>query len=413
MSEKHTQRRTSNIIYLLGACLFVLFVAQAARVAALSAFSPTGVTILEINEQIQDKKSKISSIRKQIAVYQKNIALRKAEASSLENEIAIIEDDVAQTQLDIEATQEEINQLDLEIREADMNIQQAEAEIGLQKERIGAFIRQLYFNSERDYLEILLSNDNFSDFFDSVYYLERVHDDLKQALLRVRSLHDQLLAQRTDLDQQKKRQEDLRTNLLSQQSTLEEKRGAKQQLIVQSTLTASKFQQLLNQARAEQAGIDNEIATLERTAREKLKLLNVSGPFSFGWPVDPSRGITATFHDKSYPFRYVFEHPAIDIRAYQGTQIKAAADGYVGRVHENGRAYAYTMLIHDKDFATVYGHMSRIIVKEDTYVKKGQVIGLSGGTPGTYGAGPFTTGPHLHFEIRQKGIPVDPLKYLP
>ena len=413
MNGIHIRQHSIGTICFLSLCLFLFLGALTARVGALSSASPTGVTILEINEQIQDKKSKISSIRKQISVYEKNIALRKAEASSLENEIAIIEDDVAKAQLDLEATQEEINQPDLEIREADMSIQQSEAEIGLQKERIGAFIRQLYFNSERDYLEILLSNDNFSDFFDSVYYLERVHDELKQTLLRVRSLHDQLLAQRTDLDQQKKRQENLRANLQSQQATLEERRGAKQQLIVQSTLTASKFQQLLNQARAEQAGIDNEIASLERTAREKLKLLSTAGPFSFGWPVDPSRVITAYFHDKSYPFRYVFEHPAIDVRAYQGTQIRAAADGYVGRVHENGIAYAYVMLIHDKDFATVYGHLSRIIIKEDTYVKKGQVIGLSGGTPRTHGAGPFTTGPHLHFEVRQKGIPVDPLKYLP
>ncbi len=382
------------------------------RVFAESSNASNTVTILEINEQIQDKKNKITGIRRQIELYQKNIAQRRAEASSLENQIAIIEDDVAGTRLDIEVTQEEIDQLVLEIRQADMNIQQAEAEIGLQKERLGAFIRQLAYNSERDYLEVLLMNDSVSDFFDSVYYLERVHDDLKQTLVRVRNLHDQLQAQRTNLDQQKKRQEELRATLEAKQGALEEKRGAKEQLIVQSTLTADKFQKLLNQARAEQADIDTEIATLERTAREKLKILS-TGPFSFGWPVDPSRGITAYFHDKSYPFRYVFEHPAIDVRAYQGTQIKAAADGYVGRVHENGRAYAYVMLIHDKNFATVYGHMSRIIVKEDTYVKKGQVIGLSGGTPGTYGGGPFTTGPHLHFEIRQKGIPVDPLKYLP
>ncbi len=393
--------------------LFVLCISIGSiRVLALSTDAPNTITILEINEQIQDKKNKISGIRKQIDLYQKNINLRKAEASSLENQIAIIEDDVAGTQLDIEVTQEEIDQLALEIRQADMNIQQAEAEIGLQKERLGAFIRQLAYNSDRDYLEVLLMNDTVSDFFDSVYYLERVHDDLKQTLVRVRNLHDQLLAQRTNLDQQKKRQEDLRANLQEKRGALEEKRGAKEQLIVQTTLSADKFQKLLNQARAEQGNIDNEIATLERTAREKLKILS-TGPFTFGWPVDPGRGITAYFHDKSYPFRYVFEHPAIDVRAYQGTQIRAAADGYVGRVHENGKAYAYVMLIHDKDFATVYGHMSRIIVKEDTYVKKGQVIGLSGGSPGTYGAGPFTTGPHLHFEIRQKGVPVDPLKYLP
>ena len=71
------------------------------------------------------------------------------------------------------------------------------------------------------------------------------------------------------------------------------------------------------------------------------------------------------------------------------------------------------MIIHGDGLATVYGHVSAVYVTPDQYVTQGQAIGRSGGMPGGIGSGPFTTGPHLHFEVRLNGLPVDPEKYLP
>ncbi len=370
------------------------------------------VTVLDLNEKIKDRKAEISSLKKQIGVYQTNIKARRQEASSLGGQIAVIEDDIAQKQLEVQVIEKQIEEHELNIKQADLHIQQAEAEIALHKERLSSFLRQLYYNSEADMLEVLLNNETLSDFFDSLYYLERVNADVKQTLVRIKVFREQLLAQRTRLEEEKRRQEEARTALVGEKHALDETKTTKEQLIVQSLMSADKYEKLLAEARAEQAEVDAQVAELERSIRQKLNLQS-NGPFAFVWPVDPSRGITTRFHDPDYPFRYVFEHPGIDIRAYQGTQIKAVEAGYVAKTKMNGKAYAYIMLVHDNGFATVYGHVSRIIVEQDTYVNKGQVIGLSGGTPGTTGSGPLTTGPHLHFELRKNGIPVDPLKYLP
>ena len=127
-------------------------------------------------------------------------------------------------------------------------------------------------------------------------------------------------------------------------------------------------------------------------------------------------GLFMVFRGKTLPhmMKDFFEHPAVDIRAYQGTPIKAPESGYVARVQFRGdKSYAYIMLIHNDGISTVYGHISATYVKEDEYVSKGQTIGLTGGLPGSKGAGNLSTGPHLHFEVRLNGIPVNPLEYLP
>ena len=192
----------------------------------------------------------------------------------------------------------------------------------------------------------------------------------------------------------------------------------KTNLLEETKSSEQQFQNLLQQARKEQLQAEAEIASTEQLIRQKMSEKERSrlnnGNNTIAWPV-PSRYIVTKFHDPDYPYRKIIgEHPAIDIRAKQGTTVSAAADGYVAKVKFDGSTkYAYIMLIHGNGLATVYGHVSAVYVMADQYVTQGQPIGRSGGMPGGIGSGPFTTGPHLHFEVRLNGLPVDPESYLP
>lgn len=104
-------------------------------------------------------------------------------------------------------------------------------------------------------------------------------------------------------------------------------------------------------------------------------------------------------------------HQGIDIAIPQGSSVASSISGVVKYA---GAASGYGNLIEVVDnngFSTKYGHLSNIKVKAGDQVRQGQVIALSGGTPGTAGAG-TSTGAHLHFEILQGGKAVDPEKYL-
>ena len=137
---------------------------------------------------------------------------------------------------------------------------------------------------------------------------------------------------------------------------------------------------------------------------------------------NPVKGpVSVEYKDKDYPFRGYFEHAAIDYAVPQNTFVKAAAKGEVIRVmkpwkgkkgKKAAKSYAYLQIKHKDEIATVYGHMRGIRVKEGDIVKRGDIIGRSGGKPGTRGAGQFTTGPHLHFEVWKAGIKQNPRDYL-
>lgn len=137
------------------------------------------------------------------------------------------------------------------------------------------------------------------------------------------------------------------------------------------------------------------------------------GDEHFVWPVEPALGISAHFDDAGYQKRFGMPHQAVDIPVLQGSLVASAADGVVMKVTDNGLGFNSIVIKHANGMATLYGHVSRFLVAEGDSVSEGEAIALSGGTPGTAGAGHMTTGAHLHFQMLKDGSPVDPMDYLP
>ncbi|NRH21162.1 peptidoglycan DD-metalloendopeptidase family protein [Candidatus Gracilibacteria bacterium] len=132
----------------------------------------------------------------------------------------------------------------------------------------------------------------------------------------------------------------------------------------------------------------------------------------FSWPVE-SRRITSFFHDSEYYQALRSHHEAIDIGTEQGSDVIAPADGYVYFVLPPlPGGYSYLAIKHRDGYVSVYGHLSEINVEKYEFVKRGQLIAKSGGAPGTAGAGPMTSGAHLHFELWKNREPIDPLRHL-
>lgn len=371
----------------------------------------------QINQDINEKRSEIQELKRQIDIYQKNISAKQQQLNTLNTQISTLNESIAKINLEIEATELEIDTLNLTIENTQLKINAKEREISEQKEILASVIRQLHRQQQQNsILEILILNDNFSDFLADLSRLEDMQDSLFDG---VEELHEVKLALNDDKDNLEKEKDELDAlnNILEgKKESLDGQKTVKFSLMASTKGQEAKYQELLQQAKEEQDQVNKDIIYLEKIAREKvnrqLELDNIDSD-GLMWPIESKR-ITAYFHDPDYPYRYVFEHPAIDIATPQGTPIRAVESGYVAKARDGGATgYSYVMLVHAGNLSSVYGHVNKINVSADQFVSKGDIIGYSGGMPGTRGAGPLSTGPHLHLEIRLNGVPVNPLNYLP
>jgi murein DD-endopeptidase MepM/ murein hydrolase activator NlpD len=131
----------------------------------------------------------------------------------------------------------------------------------------------------------------------------------------------------------------------------------------------------------------------------------ISGSGTFSSPI-PGAAITSRFGPRTHPiFGDVRVHAGLDFRAATGTPVRAAGDGVVVWAGSRGGYGNCVIIDHGHSLATLYGHLSSIALGTGRRVSKGQIIGRAGSTG-------YSTGPHLHFEVRNRGVPVDPLGFL-
>ena len=399
--------RTSK--YVPATALALLALVSGSVVAAASV---TPEEINQLQSEIQNRKAQIETINSRLEEYKKKIAEYSKLSSSLQNEIAILENEMAMTELDIAATQNSIEEENLHLAILDANIDEADTKLAREKDLLNDLLFEMNKQDKQGgTFEMIIGARNFNDIFSAAAELQSVNTDLRKTLVATQQTKNTLEDKKTEREERLAKLSELQVDLDTKIAQLDARVNAKEVLNVETRESELEYRVLMSELRQEQQSINQRILQLQEDIESKLAETDESGDTTvISWPV--MGRITTTFHDPTYPFRYLFEHGGLDIAVPQGTPIEAAAPGYVAWA-QTGRQYGnYVMIIHSNGFATLYAHMSRIDVEVDEYVPRGGIIGLSGGRPGTPGAG-FSTGPHVHFELRKNGIPVDPMPYLP
>ena len=381
-------------------------------------FEDIDAQINDLNLKILSQKKQIDNLKSRQQEYQEQIEAKQLERVSLSNQLEILEGRLKKAEIDIEGANLEIDKTNLEIEKIEIDKSNLDKKIESQKSHIASLLRSLYRQDQATTLEILLLNNSLTEFLNQARYLQDANSELSRSVEDLKQNKLSLEESLVSLDKKNEEMLALKKELEKRKDSLAYEQANKNNLLAETKASEEEYQRLIEAGKREQRQAEAAIASAESLIRQKMtekerRRLN-EGNNTIAWPV-PMNTITAGFRDKTYPYKNIIgDHAAVDIRAKQGTTVLAAADGYVAKVKFDGtKNYAYIMIIHGNGLSTVYGHVSAVYVMADQYVKQGQAIGRSGGMPGGVGSGPFTTGPHLHFEVRLNGLPVNPEKYLP
>ncbi|MBP6944824.1 peptidoglycan DD-metalloendopeptidase family protein [Patescibacteria group bacterium] len=368
-----------------------------------------------LQDQVKQKQTRVKELDAMIKGYRDKQVEQQAAALSLQNQLALLENGIQEKQLSVERAQREAEATTLEIQALATQITLQQNAITKREAALTDIFGKLQQDSSISIFDAFLSRPSLSELFVRVDELARLEGDLGEATRVLKS-------EKTILEGKRKQQEVRRAALEQQkldaqvaQTELEEERSSKLSLINATQDKEDEFRKIVYELRQQQQSEAGDIQSLQDRLKDRLDSIDAAlarGDVLLNWPVPVKRGVSAHFHDPTYPFRKLFEHPGVDLPTPVGTPVRAAAGGYVAW-NRTGKQYGnYVMVVHAGGVATVYAHLSKFGSKPDTYVERGDIIGYSGGKPGDPGAG-LSTGPHLHFEVRQNGIPVNPENFLP
>jgi len=309
--------------------------------------------------------------------------------------------------------------------EADLELAQQESDI--QYELLRARLRAMHEAGPIGHLDVIFQAESFVDFLMRMENIRTISEFDQEVLDRLEDAERRVADNIELLDRERRlignlylAQQDAMAQVeaaLAEQAqwfeTLAENEEATELLLEAQRAEQHALDVIFGQA---QAALNAEIAEAERrriadaAARaaaeqaERLQRLgSLDGPFH--WPTPASARITSNFGPRTNPItRRSENHRGVDIGAPTGTRIYAAQDGYVRLAAWHG-GYGLTVIIdHAGGYSTLYAHNSRNFVSAGQRVTRGQHIANVGSTG-------QSTGPHLHFEIRRNGSPVNPLQY--
>jgi len=345
----------------------------------------------------------------------------RAREADLQRQLGETDESIAEVRISLDDLSTQVKHNRTKLAWNTIQLDAAQATLDRHNEVLRRRLIDAYEHGDLGYLNVLLSSTSFSDFVERWDDIRYLIDANQQAIRQRRSAEERVAGVQRSLD--------------AAENSLETTLNRQQQARYQLDALAQTRVGLLSEAQSQRQNVAAEVTHLEelsaqeeaaleqliverqreeaarREAERRAALLagRAAPPppstGEFSWPV--SGPITSPFGYRSDPYGGGGSefHPGLDIGAPMGATVTAAASGTIIYAAAYGGYGNAVIIDHGNGVSSLYGHLSQIFVAEHQEVQRGQAIGAVGMTG-------RATGPHLHFEVRVNGQPVDPASRL-
>lgn len=384
----------------------------------------------KLTELNNEKKAKTSDLNESKSNLNKLKDNKDAEMEKLKN----INLKLTQTQSELAIQQQELEKINKSIDDTKKEIEKYQSSINKKTKEFKKRLKGMYISKDGAKVDVIFGSGNLNDLLNNVSlmnyiarYDKNLLNDLKHEKISLDYKKDELKSKMQTMEIVKK---NLELKVVALNDTLAEQQKLIDDISKNVSMTESEISSLIKELEKIDGKIDQEKkailqakllaaqrAQAEKRRREMLQRnkafnSNISAPVVnnngayLQWPVPSSHRMTSFYGWRSDPFGHGSGfHTGLDIAAPLGTQIVSAEDGVVVHVGWSGGYGNLVKVQHDNGALTYYGHLSGYNCSVGQRVKRGQLIAFMGSTG-------YSTGSHLHFEVRFNGQHTDPLNYL-
>jgi len=353
-------------------------------------------------QQLQNIQNKIHDVQGQINAYYALI-------QNLNNQIAAQQALIAQTKAKIVV-------LDRQVRFKQAELTRLQADVAVRDQLLDQRMRYVDGHGPINYVELVLTASSFNDLMNRMMAAQQIAASDRKLLDALAVEHTQVTSAQADLASQRSEVQALLLQQQAEEADLEKNKVTQQQAIALAAQLEVQLQAQYAQVQAQRAAIDAQVAELARQY-DAAAIKAGGGTGVFEWP-EPGCGFgcisqgfgCSTFYleiyDPACPYPHRI-HTGIDIAGPYGTQIVAADTGVV-YLYPGSIGYGNMILmIHGNGYSTVYGHLAGYApgLRSGMIVPRGTTIAFEGSTG-------WSTGPHLHFEVRVYNVYKDPCIWL-